>query len=58
MDEPIMDEAVAEAEQGAVGGDTHAARWARPELRAFNSKEKPITFQVRLGHRPSFSQSG
>lgn len=45
--EPMIDEAIAEAEHGgAVGNDTHTARWARPELKAFNSKEKAITFQV------------
>lgn len=49
MDEPMMDEAFAEAEHGTVGNDTHAARWARPELQAFSSKEKAITFQVRFG---------
>lgn len=54
MDGPMIDEAIAEAEHGAVGNDTHAARWARPELKAFNSKEKAITFQVSFGRFPSF----
>ena len=48
MDEPMLDDAVPEVVHGAVGDDTHAARWARPRLEAFESKGKDITFQVRF----------
>ncbi|CAM9288465.1 unnamed protein product [Ectocarpus sp. 8 AP-2014] len=41
MDEVMMDEPPPEA----GGGETHAAKWARPQLRAFEAKEKAITFQ-------------
>lgn len=58
MDEPMMDEAIAETEHGVGGNETHAARWGRPELKAFNSKEKVITFQVNLGGSQPFSGRG
>lgn len=45
MDEPMMNEAAAEVE-GGFSDETHAARWARPRLEAFDPKEKAITFQV------------
>lgn len=56
MDEPVINEAIAiaEAEHGAAGNETHAGRWSRPELKAFNLKEKAITFQVCFGHFPIF----
>lgn len=44
MDEVMMDEPPPEA----GGGETHAAKWARPQLGAFEAKEKAITFQVRF----------
>lgn len=53
MDEPMLDEDH-EADHGAVGNNTHAARWARPELKAFSSKEKAITFQVSFRRLPIF----
>lgn len=44
MDEVMTDEPPPEA-----GSDeTHAAKWARPQLEAFEAKEKAITFQVRF----------
>lgn len=56
MDEHMGDEAAlaeAKAEGGAVANETHAAKWARPRLEAFDCKQKTITFQVNFQHRPS-----
>lgn len=54
MDEPMLDDTIIpDGVRGAVGDDTHAARWARPRLEAFDSKEKDITFQVSFRLVPS-----
>lgn len=49
MDENALREAEAEGastDESATPTETHAAKWARPPLAAFDAKEKNITFQV------------
>lgn len=48
MDEAGLREAEAEAIVGGIPNSTHAAKWARPKIDAFDPKEKAITFQVNV----------
>lgn len=50
MEEAMIDEAslVREAEEEEeITSETHAAKWARPQLKLFNPRETTITFQAR-----------